>query len=262
MSSRISLIACAAAALAFVTPLHAADLLPATAPQPQASEPNGWTFSFAPYFWVAGLDGKTQVFGLPTVDINQSFSDILKDLDFAFMAAGDARYDRFSIFTDIIYARITTDAATPRGVIADEVDLKSVTFTSLLGVGYTVYEDPKARLDVVGGARYWHVETRIALNGGLVGNLSRTDTGNWVDGLVGFRGNYLLTDKAFLTGSAMIGAGGADFDWDVLGAIGYKFNDRISAVAGYRALGVNYSNDGFTYDTIEHGPILGAVFRF
>jgi hypothetical protein len=202
------------------------------------------------------------VFGLPTVDLHENFSDILKDLDFAFMAAGDARYDRFSLFTDINYPRVTTDAATPRGVVADEVDVKSVTFTSLLGVGYTVYEDPKARLDVVAGARYWHVETRVALNGGLIGNLSRTDTANWVDGLVGIKGNYLLTDKAFLTGSAMIGAGGADLDWDVLAAVGYKFNDTVCAVAGYRALGVNYSNDGFTYDMIQHGPIIGAVIRF
>lgn len=82
-----------------------------------------------------------------------------------------------------------------------------------------------------------------------------------MDGLVGIKGNYLLTDKAFLTGSAMIGAGGADLDWDVLAAVGYKFN-TVSAVAGYRALGVNYSNDGFTYDMIQHGPIIGAVIRF
>jgi len=262
MNSRISLIACAAAAMAFVTPAHAADLLPATAPQPQAVQPNGWTFSFAPYFWVAGLDGKTQVFGLPTVDINQNFSDILKDLDFAFMAAGDARYDRFSVFTDIIYARITTDAATPRGVVADEVDVKSVTFSALLGVGYTVYEDPKARLDVVAGARYWHAETTIGLSGGLIGNVSRTDSANWVDGVAGIKGNYSLTDTVYLTGWGMIGGGGADLDWDVLAGIGYKFNDTVSAVAGYRALGVNYSNDGFTYDVIEHGPIFGAIIRF
>ncbi|WP_431320256.1 hypothetical protein [Rhizobium sp. YTU87027] len=262
MGSRILLIACAIAASAFVTPLRAADLLPATAPQPQAQQPNGWTFSFAPYFWVAGLDGKSQVFGLPTVDLHENFGDILKDLDFAFMAAGDARYDRFSIFTDINYARVTTGAATTRGVVADEVDVKSVTFTSLLGVGYTVYQDAKARLDVTAGARYWHVETRIALNGGLIGNLSRTDTANWVDGVVGVRGDYLLTDKAFLTGLAMIGGGGADLDWDVLAGVGYKFNNTVSAVAGYRALGVNYSNDGFTYDMIQHGPIIGAVIHF
>ncbi|WP_208250608.1 hypothetical protein WGT02_17650 [Rhizobium sp. T1470] len=51
-------------------------------------------------------------------------------------------------------------------------------------------------------------------------------------------------------------------DWDVLAAVGYTFNDTVLAVAGYRALGVNYSNDGFTHDMIQHGPIIGAVIRF
>lgn len=174
------------------------------------------------------------MFGLPTVDLHENFSDILKDLDFAFMAAGDARYDRFSLFTDINYPRVTTDAATPRGVVADEVDVKSVTFTSLLGVGYTVYEDPKARLDVVAGARYWHVETRVALNGGLIGNLSRTDTANWVDGLVGIKGNYLLTDKAFLTGSAMIGVGVQTWTgmcWQPLATSSTTRSARLPAIA-------------------------------
>jgi hypothetical protein len=262
MNAKLSLIVFYAMGLSSATSAEAADFLPATAPQVRAQNPSGWEFSFAPYAWIAGLDGKTQVFGLPVVDTHENFGDILKDIDFGFMAAGDARYDRFSIFTDIIYARVTTDAATPRGVIAGEVDVKSVTFTSLLGVGYTVYEDPKARLDVIAGARYWHVETTIALDGGLVGHLSNSDSANWVDGVAGLRGTYSMTDKAYLTGVAMIGGGGADLDWDVMGGVGYKFKNTVSAVLGYRALGVNYQSDGFTYDVIQHGPIFGAVFRF
>lgn len=229
---------------------------------PAETRPDGWSFSFSPYFWAAGLDGKTQVFGLPAVDVSQNFGDILSDLDFSFMAAGDARYDRYSVFTDMSYVRVTTNAATPRGVIADQVNLKSVTFTAMVGGSYTFYEDQQTRLDVLAGARFWHVETRIGLTGGLVGNVSQSDQANWVDGLVGFKGNHFFTDKVFVTGWGMIGGGGADLDWDVLAAVGYKFNDKISAVAGYRALGVDYSNDGFTYDVIEHGPIIGMTIRF
>jgi hypothetical protein len=262
MVQKIGAIACAIAATVIGSSVRAADFLPVTAPQPAAKESDGWTFSFAPYFWFAGLDGETQVFGLPVVETDETFSDILKDIDFAFMAAGDARYDRYSIFTDLSYGRITTGSATPRGVVADEVDLKSVTFTALLGLAYTVYEDQRARFDVLAGARYWHLETRVSLSGGLVGSLSRTDTANWVDGIVGVKGSYSITGTVYLTGWGMIGAGRADVDWDVLGGIGYKFNERISAVAGYRAQGVDYSNDGFTYDMIQHGPILGVTMRF
>ena len=44
--------------------------------------------------------------------------------------------------------------------------------------------------------------------------------------------------------------------------IGYQFNDTVSAVAGYRALGVNYRNDGFVFDTVQQGPILGLTVKF
>lgn len=244
------------------TSARAADLLPVLAPQPQAETKEGWSFTVAPYFWLAGLNGKTGVFGLPAVNINESFSDIISDLDFGFMAAGEARYDRFSIVTDLMYVRITTGAATPRGIVASEVDLKAETFTGLLGAGYTVLEDSKGRLDVVGGARVWWVDTKISFSGGILDGRSRSDEATWVDGVAGFRGTYSITPQVYLTGWAMIGAGGADIDWDVLAGIGYNFNNRISAVAGYRALGVNYSDNSLIYDVIEHGPILGVAIRF
>jgi len=44
--------------------------------------------------------------------------------------------------------------------------------------------------------------------------------------------------------------------------IGYEFNDRISAIAGYRALGVDYDDDGFLFDTVQQGPIFGLAVKF
>ena len=68
--------------------------------------------------------------------------------------------------------------------------------------------------------------------------------------------------EIYLTGWGYIGAGGADLDWDVMAGVGYKWKESISAVIGYRALGVDYSNGSLTNDIVEHGPILGVVFRF
>ena len=53
-----------------------------------------------------------------------------------------------------------------------------------------------------------------------------------------------------------------EITWDVLGGVGYQWNDFLSVVAGYRALGVDYDNDGFVYDIVQHGPIVGVVMRF
>lgn len=44
--------------------------------------------------------------------------------------------------------------------------------------------------------------------------------------------------------------------------VGYEFNDKISAVAGYRALGVDYSSDDLVFDVVQKGPILGLVGHF
>ncbi|MEK1890527.1 MAG: hypothetical protein AAAB35_23775 [Phyllobacterium sp.] len=44
--------------------------------------------------------------------------------------------------------------------------------------------------------------------------------------------------------------------------IGYQFNDTVSAVAGYRALGVDYSDAGFVFNVVQQGPILGVVLHF
>jgi hypothetical protein len=251
-----------AAILAAPVVVKAADIAPVLAPQPRPDDPDKWTFSISPYFWAAGITGDTGVFGLPEVHVDESFGDILSDIDFGFMAAGDARYDRFSIVTDIIYARITTDSATPRGIFADEVDLKTETFTAMIGAGYSVIDEPQGRLDVIGGVKIWYTETTISFSGGPLGGVSGTDDATWVDAMAGVRGMYSITPSVYFTGWGLIGAGGADLDWDVMAAIGYKWNDTISAIAGYRALGVNYSDDTLTNDIVEHGPILGVVFHF
>ena len=47
-----------------------------------------------------------------------------------------------------------------------------------------------------------------------------------------------------------------------MGALSYRFTDRIVARVGYRYLKVDYDNDGFVYDVALSGPILGMTFRF
>lgn len=263
MKSRLAFAAVLLGAVTISGSLKAADLAPLLAPEvkPIATQ-SGWTFTFAPYFWAAGMSGDIAQFGLPQVHVDASFSDIFQNLDFAAMAIGEARYDRFSIFGDIIYTKLSGDADTPRGIVADNVEVTSKTFAGLLGAGYSFLDGPQGNLDVVAGLRLWSADTKISFNGGLVGGLSRDDSATWVDALGGLKGSYFFTPNFYVTGWGLVGGGGADIDWDVLGGLGYKFNDKISAVAGYRALGVNYRNDGFVFDVVQQGPIIGVAFKF
>ncbi len=178
----------------------------------QAETDEGWTLAFAPYFWAADLSGDVAQFGLPTVEVDLSFSDILDRLDFGTMAIGEARYDRYSIFGDVLYSKISGSAGTPRGIVASSVEVTSETFVGLLGVGYSIIDDDSARLDVGGGARVWSVDTDLSFSGGILDGVSRNDSATWVDPMAGIRGNYAITPEIYLTGWGLIGAGQADLD--------------------------------------------------
>lgn len=241
----------------------AADIYSPVTPQvQQTTTESGWTFTFAPYFWAAGLSGDIAQFGLPEAHVDASFSDIFDHLDFGAMAMGEARYGPYSIFADIMYTKISGQGGTPRGILFDDVEVSSETFAGTFGAGYSVFEDNAAQLDIVGALRVWSVDTDLSFSGGLLPSRSASDGDTWVDGLAGFRGTYSFTPEIYLTGWGLVGAGAADLDWDVAAVVGYRFNDTVSAVAGYRALGVDYSNDGFVFDVVQQGPILGLTVRF
>ena len=241
---------------------RAADVPVAMSPVVVGGEVGGWTFAVAPYFWAAGMSGDLGQFGLPPIHVDSDFSDLLDHLDFAAMAIAEARNDRFSIFADVMYTKLGGDGDTP-GPIIDDIDVTSETFAGLLGAGYSVLQDGSSHLDIVAGARLWSVDTDISVSGlgGLIDG-TYSDGATWVDGLVGVRGRYDFNENWYLTGWGMIGAGEADLDWDVAAGLGYQFNDTWSAVAGYRALGVDYSQDDFVFDVVQQGPILGLVYRF
>jgi len=243
-------------------PLRAADLATPMSAEPVQGTAGDWSFAVSPYFWAPGLSGTVAQFRLPPVHVSMNFSDILKNLDFAAMAIGEARNDRFSVFGDVMYTKLSTDSGTPRGLLASTVSLESSTFAGMLGGGYSILREGSSYLDIVGGARVWNVNSELAFHGGILGGRQASDSATWADAMVGTRMRYAITDNWYFTAWGLVGAGGAEIDWDVAAGLGYKFNSTVSAVAGYRALGVRYDRGGFVFDTVQQGPILGLVVRF
>jgi opacity protein-like surface antigen len=242
-------------------PAAAADLAP---PEEPVAPDGGWTFTFAPYLWAAGMQGDIAQFGLPEVDVDLSFSDIMQNFDIGVMGVGEARHDRFGILTDLMYVRLSAgNHVDPKGPIDADVDLTTETFTFLGAAEYRLIDNEAGTLDALAGARLWWVSTDIDFSGNEI-DASGNDSETWVDPMIGFRGRLNLSPDFFLTSWGMIGGFcvSSDFTWDVMGGLGYQVTDSISLVAGYRGLGVDYRNDGFVFDVTQDGPILGAVFRF
>lgn len=250
--------------LAFLHAGHATAAEPATPPAAdiQSPGPENWEFAVTPYFWAAGLSGKTSQFRSPVINIDASFDKLFQNLDFGAMLMGEARKGRYSIFGDLLYTKIGSQGSLPRGILANDADVKSSTFAGFAGLSYSVHETSTTRLEVAAGVRVWSVDTKITLNGGALNGVSRSDGASWVDALVGVRGNYAFSPKLYATGWGLIGAGGANIDWDVGAGLGYQFTKNISGVLGYRALGVDYKSGGFLFDVVQQGPMAGLTIRF
>lgn len=257
MTRLMKAIAAAAMMSAAVPAAQAADAVPVV-------ENSDWQFTAALYLWGAGLDGKVGVFGLRPANIDLGFSDILENLQFAFMGMGEARNGRFMLGMDATYSAVSMDVKTPLGILANKIGIDS-TALMLTGVGgYAVVDGDVARLDLIAGGRLWSVNNEFDVKGGLFGGLSKSDGAVWADPLVGAKLRLDLAPDIYATGWGMVGGFGvgSDLMWDLMGGAGYQFTDNFSVFAGYRAVSVDYSNDGFVYDVVQKGPILAGVFQF
>lgn len=246
-------------------PAGAADL----ADTPASDE---WVISIAPYAWAAGLSGDVGLFGREPVELDMSFSDILNELKFAAMGVVEAHNGTFGIFGDIMYVHTEAEEGISRTVENIPVSLKATVDTeniaaTLMGE-YRLINDESIKLDLMGGARLWHVandiSARLKADGVEVAELSGDDSETWVDPMVGLRTRINTETPLYLEGWGLIGGAGigSDLAWDVMGGVGYQWTGGFSTVVGYRAMGVDYSHDGFVFDVVEQGAFVGGVFTF
>lgn len=246
---------------------------PAGAADPvDAPAGNEWVISVAPYAWAAGLSGDVGLFGREPIELDMSFSDVLDDLKFAAMGVVEVHNGTFGVFGDFMYVHTEAEEGIARTVANIPVSLKATVDTenvaaTLMGE-YRLINDDGLTLDLMAGARLWHVandiSARLKADGVQVAEFSGDDSETWVDPMVGFRGRINTGTPLFLQGWGMIGGAGigSDFAWDAMGGVGYQWTSGISTVFGYRALGVDYSHDGFVFDVVQQGAFVGGVFTF
>ncbi|WP_051420087.1 hypothetical protein [Rhizobium sp. IBUN] len=205
-----------------------------------------------------------------TVDV--PFCDIFDDLRFGGMVVGEAHNGTWGVFTDLIYLKIEADRSLTGAIggiplnLSGTLETTSVTAT-LMGE-YRAVAIPTASLDLMAGVRVWSVDNQLSLGltagGAPLAAFSGTERQSWVDPMIGAKTRVDMTSSWFLTGWAMIGGFdvSSNLSWDLMGGVGYQWNNAVSIIAGYRALGVDYSHNGFVFDVTQQGPVLGAIIRF
>ena len=253
-----------------------------------APDTNAWRFTLAPYVWGVGLSGDVGILGRGPVDVDIPFSDILENLDFAAMGVMEAHNGTWGVLVDLNYTSLSADKRRSRTLEKDVLN-QNVTFTGEVSASadvkeffgtvmgqYRALDSDQMTLDLMAGARYWHVDNdiqaRVRLSASGPGPLdpvlskqfSGSDGASWVDPMVGIKSRIDTTTPLYVTGWGMIGGFGvgSDLNWDVMGGVGYEWTEKFSTVLGYRALGVDYDNDGFVYDVIQQGVVFGGVVNF
>jgi hypothetical protein len=291
------------ALMGFVQPGTAADIAvapPAAAFPAQAVAPSGWSYRFTPYVWLPSTNGTSTVRGVAT-DIDASFIDVVehaqipKDL-FAVMGYFEARNDRVSLFTDVVYQRLATGGSGSRsrnlGRLGIDVDASiDITFEMATVEAGAAYEVARwsagpgsfTALDVMAGGRFWWQKATASLE--LTGTINLRDLTvegnrafarsgdiNWFDPFIGGRIRHQFAPGKELVLSGDVGGFGvgSDFSWQLVGAYSWDFattgTTTWAAIIGYRALFVDYKKgSGFNeygYDILQHGPIIGVSLRF
>jgi hypothetical protein len=82
-----------------------------------AQDATGWQFTAAPYVWAPSTSLDSSINGIATGgdfsgDSNTDFVDVLEELEFAFLGHAEAKKDRFTLFGDLIYLRLSPEHQT------------------------------------------------------------------------------------------------------------------------------------------------------
>jgi hypothetical protein len=245
----------------------AVSMAPATAVVADSSALDDWQFKAGLYLYAAGVKGETATGG----DLDISFTDLISNLNMAFMGDAEARRDKWSLAADVIYlnvgagggGRIPIESA-PGVSVKVDADVKLRAWVLGFTGGYRVLQSERANLDVIAGARYLEISSFLNTSSRL-GPLARTrelaaSGTNW-DAIVGVKGEVNLQDNWYAPYYLDVGTGDSDLTWQIAGGVGYKF-DWGDAYLLYRHMDWDFKSGSKLDDLNLSGPQLGVNFSF
>ncbi|MCB1859307.1 MAG: hypothetical protein KDI63_13590 [Gammaproteobacteria bacterium] len=229
---------------------------------------DSWQIRLTPYLWFAGLKGDVATIpGAPAAPIDIPASDALDDTESSLMFLVDAKHGRHGLVTDFLYSDVRSEEELIPSPIG--LTLRSVTKTSVFSLAYQyeIYRHDQALIDLMLGARYWHVDSKLRFGGGLglLAGKKVTNDESWIDPALGIKGRTPLGGtKFYLEGGVILGGFGVGSDhfYEFNGAIGYQWNQAIGTAIGYRMFDVDYEENDFIYDVRQQGWQIGLTWSF
>jgi opacity protein-like surface antigen len=114
-------------------------------------------------------------------------------------------------------------------------------------------------LDLFAGARVNWIDAQLSSP-----TDSRSADKTWVDPIIGARFQSALSEKFFFRALGDIGGFdvSSELTWQAMAGFGYRVMDNGAILLGYRGIGTDYTDGGFTYDVVTHGPVIGFEYHF
>ena len=228
--------------------------------QRKMEESDRWVFSLAPYLWAVDIKGDITAEGT-TTPIDIPFDELFDQLEFAAQLHFEARKNKWGLIADSTFIKAKQDN-TQVGPIPATAELEYI-LTDLLG---TYRFAPK--WDVLGGVRYWSMDSTITLRPGPAFNAKES----WTDLIVGARFFTPLNEKNTwsFVGRADVGGFGisdsSDSTWSVSTIFGWNYGKNDSVIFGYRYLEVDRTTGTgpslFRIDLRQQGPLVGINFTW
>jgi hypothetical protein len=225
--------------------------------------------------WIAGLSGDFGVRGVVT-EQDVKFTDILQRLDMIAVGSLYARYQRWEIFADGLYMKIS-DTATLPGLLFDtaHVSLKSAFAEAF--VGYRLLNCKNGILSVFAGARYNYMSADLQIANdsdprfpilrerlGIPPNLKVSGSIDWVDPVIGVSGKVKVAKPVALYAKGDIGGFGAasDFTWQVQGGVEFQVTRCLYSDVGWRNKKNDNTSGGLTNKNELNGPVIETGINF
>jgi hypothetical protein len=214
--------------------------------------------------WAALPDGTTARGNDLQIDV----LDLLDNLDFFYMGSIGAHTDRWMVLGDVLRFSLSgqdTDTVTVLGrPVNTSFNIGLGGWVLNLVGGYRALKTDRASLDVIFGARYFHLNADIAIAIGNQG-LPLSGSSDLVDGIVGVRGDVSITDHWYFAYELDGGTGDTDSTWQAKTGAGYQL-EKLDVVFGYRYLRWNFAENDpggkILKDLVFRGPYAGVKFNF
>ena len=211
------------------------------------------------YGWLAGLDGTMGFANAGSQEVTATFQDLAEFVDFAMAGHFEATTGKGILITDVSYTGLGAERQAQVGGQTVDIDLDINQWIVEFGGGYRASKN----FDLLLAGRLYVFDTGTTSTS-IAGSTTEDSGLNWADIYVGARYHRMLGEKWLVALRGDVGTGGSDFAWFGDLALGYHFSPKVTALASWRMLGLDYQGDEpkFIYDITQAGIGLGIGYSF